>query len=248
VQDLDRIQARMELLARFRRAVLAYCRPPVRRGLTRQGEEAEDERREEESREINRTLIAAKQAVRDAVGSSQMQTQDPLNIGGQISMPFDPFDNFLDDPIGHGVFRVVVDQVDQAIGVYEQLKLQTGLVRLPSTETIDIESAITRALRPSFGDVEPTGEIEVQDHVATILRSLGVEFTRDQETAPVGPRAFKPDFVVDSLKLAIEVKFGRGRHSASEIQEELTSDNRRVSDEVEAPARGHLRLRGDVGS
>jgi hypothetical protein len=51
-----------------------------------------------------------------------------------------------------------------------------------------------------------------------------VAFTREQDTAPVGARAFKPDFVIEELDLAIEVKLAKPGHSESKIQEELAAD------------------------
>ncbi|HJP91279.1 MAG TPA: hypothetical protein VJ875_04940 [Pyrinomonadaceae bacterium] len=96
-----------------------------------------------------------------------------------------------------------MDSIEQAIGVYEHLQTDEGLVTLKSKEAIDIEAAIERALRPSFRSGPPTSEKDVQDAVENIIRTLGVDFTRDREVTPVGAKAFRPDFIVTSLDLAI---------------------------------------------
>jgi hypothetical protein len=90
--------------------------------------------------------------------------------------------------------------------------------------SIDIEAAIERALRPTFHSNPPSSEREVQDAVETILNALGIIFVREKEVAPVGPRAFHPDFTVPDIELAIEVKLATVTHSASAIQEEIAAD------------------------
>jgi hypothetical protein len=57
-----------------------------------------------------------------------------------------------------------------------------------------------------------------------ILRAVGVDFTRDQEVAPVAARASKPDFVLPSLDVALEVKLAHEKHSEGAIQEEIMAD------------------------
>ena len=104
------------------------------------------------------------------------------------------------------------------------MQSDSGLVNLNKKESIDIESAIERSLRPSFRSVSPSNEKDVQDSVENILNALGIVFTREKDAAPVGARAFKPDFVLDSLHLAIEVKLAKKGHGASAIQEEIAAD------------------------
>ena len=135
-----------------------------------------------------------------------------------------PFDVVFTDFWGRSLIPSIADMCDEAIGVYEHLSAGTGLVPLPQRETIDIVSAIERTLRPAFKAGPPTSEASVQKEVETILNALGVPFTREQDTVPVGAHTFRPDFILPGLDLAIEIKLARGSHSESSIQEELAAD------------------------
>lgn len=57
-----------------------------------------------------------------------------------------------------------------------------------------------------------------------ILNTLGVVFVRDKEVAPTGPKASRPDFTVEAMDLAIEVKLAKEGHGTSSIQEEINAD------------------------
>jgi hypothetical protein len=153
-----------------------------------------------------------------------MTLSPPPAVGGLIARGIDPFTMIFENWYGKSLIPDITDMVEQAIGVYNHLKAETGLVQLRAPEAIDIESAIERALRPSFRDLPPSSEREVQDAVENILNALGIEYVREREAAPVGPRAFYPDFTVRNLELAIEVKLATASHGASAIQEELAAD------------------------
>lgn len=111
---------------------------------------------------------------------------------------------------------------ERGIGAYEAMKEDPDLF-VATKQTIDIVDAINRSLRPAFKDL-PKSEREVQDEVEQILRVLGTDYVRDKEVAPVGPTFFKPDFTVNLLDLAIEVKFAKDTHGASEVQREIAED------------------------
>jgi hypothetical protein len=104
------------------------------------------------------------------------------------------------------------------------MQTEEGLLAMSSREVIDVETAIERALRPSFRTNPPRSERDVQNGVETILRAVGVEFTRDRKVAGVGAKAFRPDFIVETLDLAIEVKLAKLGRSAADIQEEIAAD------------------------
>jgi DpnII restriction endonuclease len=93
-----------------------------------------------------------------------------------------------------------------------------------STDALDLETAIERALRPAFRKRPPTNETEVQDAIEDILNAVGVDFIRDQEVAPVGPRASRPDLTIKATSLAIEVKLAKENHGAADIQEDMNTD------------------------
>jgi hypothetical protein len=173
---------------------------------------------------INRNLAAAKELVTDAGTMSTMTLSPPAAVGGPIARGINPFDMIFIDWYGSSLIPHVKDMVEQAIGAYEHMEKYPDLLKSQSREAIDIESSIERALRPAFRGSPPNNETEVQNAVENILNALGVEFTRDKDIASVGPRGFKPDFVVDSMSLAIEVKLASKTHSAGQVQEEIAAD------------------------
>ena len=173
---------------------------------------------------LNRNLIAVRQAVIDAGAARRMTISPPMAVGGLVAQAIDPFENLFISFWGMSVIPAALDSIDQALGVYEHIQKETGLVRLQPREAIDIESAIERALRPAFRHGPPVKEAGVQDAVEDILIALGVDSVRDKEVVQVGAKAFKPDFTVPDLELAIEVKLASPTHPPARIQEELSAD------------------------
>lgn len=183
-----------------------------------------DEERQEVRSFLNRNIVAARTAVLEAGTLKLMTIGPPPALDGMVMQNQDPFFCLFEDYYGSSLGFDTLDMVEQAIGVYEHLENQTGLVPNLVAEAIDIEGAIVRSLRPSFRVGPPESEQQVQDAIENILNALGVEFIRDREVAPVGPKAFKPDFTVPESGLAIEVKLAKVGHGAARIQEELAAD------------------------
>ncbi|MEY2521087.1 MAG: hypothetical protein QOF24_2846 [Verrucomicrobiota bacterium] len=173
---------------------------------------------------INRNLISVRTAVREAGTLQLINISPPPAVGGVIMQNVDPFQNLFGNFYGMSLIPAAIDCIEQAIGVYESMQTEEGLLAMSPREVIDVETAIERALRPSFRNQGPRSERDVQDAVETILRAIGIEFTRDREVAPVGPKAFRPDFIVEPYSLAIEVKLAKAGRTAAEIQEEITAD------------------------
>lgn len=170
--------------------------------------------RDDARKRANRERMAAKQAIHEA-GCTKF-----VEVDGARESIIDALFNDPDCPY----VRQTIDAVDMAIGVYEHLLRGTGLVMLANAETIDIVSAVERSLRLAFRARPPDDEKAVQDALEVILSAIGIQFTRDQDVATVGARVFKPDFVVPSENLAIEVKYTRGKVTESQVQEELAAD------------------------
>jgi hypothetical protein len=207
------IEKRLELLRRFQDALHRWVKSEA-------GAEHQDEVRSF----INRNLVAARSAVLEAGAMKLVSIGPPPAIGGAIMHNLDPFQNLFENFYGMSLISAAMDSIDQAIGVYEHLQSEDGLVTLMSKEAIDIEASVERALRPSFRSGPPNSEKDVQDAVENIIRTLGLDFTRDREVTPVGAKAFRPDFIVTALDLAIEVKLAKVGHGAAEIQEEIAAD------------------------
>jgi hypothetical protein len=171
---------------------------------------------------MNRSLEAVRTAVEDAgIGTMIRATPSPLT--GGVVHNWDAFNNLFREAYGRPVLPLAVEMVERAIGVYENLRDETGLARLSSTEAIDIVAGIERALRPAFKE-PPETEKQVQEAIATILRALGIDFHREKERAAVGPTTFIPDFTVEELSLAIEVKLAKPGHPEAQVQRELAQD------------------------
>jgi hypothetical protein len=180
---------------------------------------------------LNRNLIATKNAVIDAGTNRYINETDRKS---NYSFSFDPFDNLfvyengletIENIMRRANFQSsVLNQIEQAIGVYEHIQSESGLISLNPKEAIDIESAIERALRPAFRDVQPKLEKEIQDAIENILNALGIKFTRDREITSVAGKAFKPDFIIEEIDLAIEVKLAKSGHGVAQIQEEMNAD------------------------
>ena len=220
------VQARIDLLTAFREKLIKW------HDLFAAWEEeslqfAHVEGTQEPSPEIaearfalNKNLVAARQAVVEAGVYSDVS----VVVAGGGRECIDPFKNMF-RAVGHDSWMPdLLDMLAQAIGVYEHIESKSGLVHLGSSGPFDVETAIERALRLAFKSGPPKNEKAVQDQIEVILASAGVEFTREQETAPVGPRAFKPDFALTPMDLALEVKFTNDKHSASDAQEEISAD------------------------
>lgn len=209
-EETLKIKRRIELLEEFHRHLSAYCH----------GDSLDPEIR----RYLNRNMRAVHGAV-DEAGTLQLITiTPPPALGGPIMRNTDPFGNLFQDFYGMSLIPAALDSIEQAIGVYEHIAEDTGMVHLASRQAIDIEGAIERALRPYFRSEPPRNEREVQDAVDVILRSLGVDHSREKDVAVVGERSFKPDFVVPDDDLAIEVKYARQGRELRTLQEEIAAD------------------------
>ena len=180
---------------------------------------------------LNKNLIAVKNLVIKA-GTYSYISMTVRDISP--TQYFDPFTNlFMYENGWNTIERItdesnlvnnVLNQVEQAIGVYEHIQSESGLIDLNSKAAIDIETAIERALRPAFRDVQPKSEKEVQDAIENILNALGVEFTRERDVTSVVEKYYKPDFVIESLDLAIEIKLANVGNGVAKIQEDLNAD------------------------
>lgn len=222
MKELDKVNVRnrIKLLEDFYKTLNEYY-----------GEKLPYEKKKALRSQLNRNLVAVKNAVIEA--GTHKYCHEIINDFSTGNY-FDPFDNLftfenrwksIENIMARGSFESnVLNQIEQAIGVYEHIQSESGLITLNSKEAIDIESAIERALRPAFRNNQPSSEKEVQDAIENILNALGIEFTRDREVTSVGGKAFKPDFIIEKIDLAVEVKLAKSGHGIAKIQEEINAD------------------------
>ena len=200
--DALRVEDRIRLLEDFLAALGEWSKPPPSTNL------------EDVRRRLNRMVVAVRQALLD------VQVVAKALVG---NIEVDILANLFHKIGDQRVIWWAGDSVQQAIGVYESLRRDDGLVRIETPQAIDVLTAIERALRPAF-DAAPKREREVQDEIETILRAVGANYQREVEAAPVGPTHFKPDFTVEAESLAIEVKLANDNHGAAAVQRELVED------------------------
>ena len=139
------IEKRLELLKQFHDALDRWFHSG-----------SESDGRDEVRSFINRNLVAVRNAVREAGTLKLISITPPAAIGGVVRNNINPFDNSFESFYGMSLIPAAMDSIEQAIGVYEHMQSEEGLVTLNTTEAIDIESAIERALRPSFRSGPPT--------------------------------------------------------------------------------------------
>lgn len=87
---------------------------------------------------------------------------------------------------------------------------------------LEIIASIKKDLRPSFKR-HPVDEKEIQDHVELILRVLNVDYTREPYVEHSSKRV-RPDFSLDTLQIALELKYCKSDKREREIIEEIGAD------------------------
>jgi hypothetical protein len=171
--------------------------------------------------EINRRVVAVRRMVLEA-GALKLVTYIDPPVAGRGQHFVDVFENVFGGMHDHAFLPHALEQVERAIGAYQAMLVDPSLFAT-AKDSLDIVGAVNRSLRPSFA-TPPDNERAVQDAVEQILRTLGVAYHRDKEVAPIGPTSFKPDFTIESLDLAIEIKLATRTHTATQIQRELAED------------------------
>jgi hypothetical protein len=257
----EKVKKRLELLLAFKEALLTWANQEQRASLDQQmakqiaGHDIPPDKAAVEARDfINMNLSAVQQALR-ALGLARTARVP----NGPTMVNVDPFENIFNFE-GKDVLRVVFDTVQRAIGDYVHIRDETGLITSEDSDTFDLKGTIERSLRVSFPKKAPEDELAVQDQVAVILEGQGLIYTREQDGAAGAVKTFYPDFVVEALDLAIEVKYSRPGRALRLIEEEMAADvtgfqrrwkrllfivydNQQIVN-VEAFRRAHMKLTG----
>ena len=131
-------ESRIALLSQYRDTILRWFNT-----------EYEPEGKARLRSRINRSTKAAESAVKQAECMVSMTIAPPSAVGGIVAQNINPFASVLEDFWGQSVIPNVADMCDQAIGVYENLRDEKGLVSISQRESIDISSAIECLLRPA---------------------------------------------------------------------------------------------------
>jgi len=87
-------------------------------------------------------------------------------------------------------------------------------------------SKLEKSLRKVVGNDKPKKEFDVHDAIEKLLVGTNYEdtYTRDVEAIPFSVRSYKPDFVFEEIKLALEVKFCDSKDDVNKIIKEMNDD------------------------
>jgi hypothetical protein len=169
---------------------------------------------------MNKDMIAVRHALEDVglLGPYRVRPTD-----GPVE-DMDLFGPSMFTTTGAHGLDLVIDTLEQAIGVYAHLRDGTGLVPAGDNDTLSLRGALERAVRPFFGREAPVSEKALRDVVEVVLNALAVRFSREKEGVVVGQRTFIPDFVLPDSDLAVEVKYCRESTTAKQVREEIAAD------------------------
>lgn len=98
----------------------------------------------------------------------------------------------------------------------------------PKISIADLISKLDNSLRKVVLK-KPEKEFDIHDAFEQLLAGTNYEgaFTRDAESIPTSGRSYKkPDFVIDELSLAVEIKFCNSKQKSKDIVEEMNADIR----------------------
>lgn len=173
---------------------------------------------------LNRNMLAVKTALRDIGLVVHFQVAPPPMIGGRVEVV---------DPLTANLFQcfhdvspvpMVLDLLEQAMGAYEHLASDVGLIHVQERTALDALQALMLGLRTGFQAGPPEKELAVHDVAQTILTSHGIEHTRDKEVVVVGDRSYKPDFHLVEFDVPIEFKLCDEKKPPNDIQEQIMAD------------------------
>lgn len=103
---------------------------------------------------------------------------------------------------------------------------QDTLKAEPKISIVDLISKLDKSLRKVILK-DPTKEYDIHDAVEQLFAGTNYEgkFTRDAESIPTSGKSYrKPDFVIDELNLALEVKFCDSKDDVKKIIDEMNAD------------------------
>lgn len=103
-------------------------------------------------------------------------------------------------------------------------KLRADIENTSKDEPIDDLVTFVRSnLRASIFET-PTREKQIQDALEVMLRSKGLDYKREKERIVYSTTSFVPDFTIESLDVAIEVKLCRAGDKERLIVNEINAD------------------------
>lgn len=90
-------------------------------------------------------------------------------------------------------------------------------------ETDGLVDFLGKNLRAVIFDI-PSLEVEVQNALEALLRGRSIDYRREQVTIPYSSKMFRPDFTLEAVETAIEVKLCSAQSKEKQIIDEINGD------------------------
>ncbi len=195
--------------------------------------------RSRSSSEWTRWDMNARCVLEDVFGrdSSQYRSFASLRWGKAGSIIVDPDELAPGEGISEYVDRVnqrvAVQQLERAQGILlaaiDELK-RKGIEHITrsragreAADLVRVIKLVEHHWRKTIRSM-PSKEIEVQDAFENILIGSEIVYSREAESIPFGSKTYRPDFVIDSLDLAIELKLCKDSHDEKNLMAQINDD------------------------
>jgi hypothetical protein len=122
--------------------------------------------------------------------------------------------------VADGILRAAIDNLNETQDIKE---LYQDKNEDSSNLLIRLMNALENKLRKLFRS-EPKNEKDVQDQVENLLIACDFSYTREKEHVIYSTKTYIPDFVMDSINLALEIKFCGKEKREKEIISEINDD------------------------
>jgi hypothetical protein len=120
-----------------------------------------------------------------------------------------------------GILLAALDHLTQATDVSEVFE---GKNTAPEASSIvKIIHLAEHKLRKVMRN-EPASEKEVQDRFEDLLVGADISYAREKVTFEFATKAYRPDFTIDSIELAVEIKLCKRPDREQEIIDEINAD------------------------
>ena len=121
--------------------------------------------------------------------------------------------------VARGIFYAAIDEinsVDDIIDVYKDK------IEVESNAAIKLLNAVSKFRR--YIHEQPKNEKEIQDNFERLLIGTDFKYSREKERFEYSSKSYIPDFVLNDLNMAIEIKFCNSSGKERELVDEINAD------------------------
>lgn len=121
----------------------------------------------------------------------------------------------------HGLLSAALDEVN---GASDIAQVYEGKDTPPEASSIlKVINMADRKLRKVIHH-SPTNEKQVQDAFENLLVGSDISYSREKVSIEYSTRSYRPDFTIDTIDLAIEIKLCKTKDREGEIVKEINDD------------------------